>query len=43
MFKGATKLLGINHKVINHSLRKKGKLLYFYMVKRLKNNKKFDN
>ena len=32
MFKGATQLLGVNHKVINHCLRQKGKLIYYYVV-----------
>ena len=32
MFKSASQLLGINHKVINHSLKKKGKIIYYYMV-----------
>lgn len=32
MFKSANKLLGINPKVINYSLKKKGKLLYYYII-----------
>lgn len=38
MFKGATKLLGINYKVVNHSLKRKGKLIYYYAVQRMKKN-----